>query len=160
MGRIAAPFGIKGWVKLQPFTATPRSLLDYPVWWISDAAGWKECKVERAEAHAASVAAKLAGCDDREAAARYRGREVAVPRDAFPEAAPNEYYWTDLVGLEVVNIGGENLGKVFRVFDTGANDVLVVMEGERERLIPFTEQVVRQVDVDGGVIRVDWGADY
>ncbi len=106
-----------------------------------------------------SVAAKLAGCEDREAAARYRGCEVAVPREDFPKAAPNEYYWTDLVGLEVVNTEGENLGKVFLVFDTGANDVLVVA-GNRERLIPFTEQVVRQVDVSGGVIRVDWSADY
>lgn len=159
MGRITGPFGIKGWVKLQPFTAAPRNLLAYPVWWISDGAGWQDCRVERAEVQSTTVAAKLAGCEDREAAALYRGRDVAVPRDAFPEAAPNEFYWADLVGLEVVNTEGENLGTVSRVFDTGANDVLVVA-GTRERLIPFTEQVVQQVDLAGRVIRVDWGSDF
>lgn len=159
MGRIAGPFGIKGWVKLQPFTAAPQNLLAYPAWWISDDAGWRERRVERAEVQNTAVAAKFAGCDDREAAAFYRGREVAVPRDAFPEAAPNEFYWADLVGVKVVNAQGEDLGAVSRVFDTGANDVLVVA-GTRERLIPFTEQVIQEVDLAGGVIRVDWGADY
>lgn len=159
MGRISGPFGVKGWVKLQPFTAEPRNLLAYPVWWIADETGWRDCRVEQAEVHHATVAAKLAGYDEREAVAGLRGREVAVPREAFPAAAPNEYYWADLVGLKVVNEEGEDLGVVSRVFDTGANDVLVV-QGGREQLIPFTEQVVRQVDLAGGVIRVDWGADY
>ncbi len=159
MGCITGPFGIKGWVRLRPFSAAPQNLLAYPVWWIAEDAGWRERRVEAAEMHNAAVAAKLAGCDEREAAARLRGREVAVPRDALPKAAPNEYYWADLAGLKVVNEQGEDLGTVSRVFETGANDVLVV-QGARERLIPFTEQVVQRVDLAGGVIRVEWGADY
>lgn len=159
MGRITGPFGIKGWVKLQPFTAAPENLLAYRVWWMADEAGWRDCRVELAEVHGAAVAVKFAGCEDRDAAALYRGREVAVPREAFPKAEPNEFYWADLVGLKVVNAQGEDLGAVSRVFETGANDVLVV-EGGCERLIPFTEQVVQEVDLAGGVIRVDWGADY
>jgi 16S rRNA processing protein RimM len=160
MGRITAPFGIKGWVKLQPFTQAPESLTAYPQWWIgSRDTGWQAVKVDQSQAQMGSVVAKLAGCEDRDAAALYRGREVAVPRSAFPEAAENEFYWADLVGLKVMNEQDEDLGTVARVLETGANDVLVV-EGERERLIPFTEVVIRKVDLAGGVIRVDWGADY
>lgn len=159
MGRIIGPFGIKGWLKLQPFTAAPENLLAYPHWWIGSDSSWQECRVEQAEVHGTTVAAKLAGCGDRDAAALYRGREVAVPREAFPEAGANEFYWADLVGLEVVTMEGENLGAVSRVLETGSNDVLVV-QGDRERLIPFTEQVVKQVDMAARVIHVDWGSDY
>jgi 16S rRNA processing protein RimM len=105
------------------------------------------------------LVAKLAGCDDRDAAAAYRGKQVAIPRDAFPQAGANEFYWTDLVGLHVVNEQGEDLGEVREVLETGANDVLVV-QGERERLVPFTELVVREVDVAGRVIRVEWSSDF
>jgi len=160
MGRITAPFGIKGWVKLQPFTAAPENLTAYPEWWIgSEDAGWQAIRVEQAVAQMGSVVAKLPGCEDRDAAMLYRGRDVAIARSAFPEAAENEFYFADLVGLKVVNEQDEDLGTVSRVFETGANDVLVV-EGDRERLIPFTEQVIRKVDLAGRVIRVDWGADY
>ncbi|HYH42826.1 MAG TPA: ribosome maturation factor RimM, partial [Burkholderiales bacterium] len=113
----------------------------------------------QAQVHDRAVAAKLQGCDDRDVAVRYRGRQVAVPRAEFPQAGENEFYWADLVGLKVVNAEGEDLGTVSRVFETGANDVLVV-EGERERLIPFTEEVVSKVDLAGKLIRVNWGADY
>ena len=159
MGRITVPFGVKGWVKIHPYTQTPGSLLAYPKWWIGNDSGWRELKVEDAEVHGEAIAAKLAGCEDRDAAALFRGRQVAIPRDAFPAAGENEFYWADLIGLEVVNEQDEKLGRVTEVFETGANDVLVV-EGERERLIPFTEQVVRKVDLAGRVIRVDWGSDY
>jgi 16S rRNA processing protein RimM len=159
MAHVVGPFGVKGWVKLQPLTESPESLLDYDVWWIGSAAGWSRHEVEHAKVQGETVAAKLAGCDDRDEAARYRGKEVAVSRAEFPEAGENEFYWADLVGLKVVNAQGEAFGTVSRVFETGANDVLVVT-GERERLIPFIEQVVLEVDLAGRVIRVDWGSDY
>jgi 16S rRNA processing protein RimM len=159
MGRISGPFGIKGWIKVQPFTEAPGSLLAYRTWWIESETGWASREIEKAEVHGQAVAAKLAGCDDRDAAAAYRGRQVAVPRSALPAAEENEFYWADLIGLDVVNTAGENLGTVARVLETGANDVLVV-EGDRERLIPFIEQVVQQVDLSGSVIRVDWGSDF
>lgn len=163
MGYISGAFGIKGWVKLQPLTETPESLLAYPEWWIEGERGWEQRRIEEVEVHGPAVAARLAGCEDRDTAARYRGRQVAVPRDAFPEAGENEYYWADLIGLKVVNAAGEDLGTVSRIIETGANDVLVVegpAESRRERLIPFIEQVVNEVDLPGAVIRVDWGSDY
>lgn len=159
MGRMLGPFGIKGWVKVQTFTQTPESLVEYPVWWIGSDPKWRECRVEQTNVQTAGLVAKLAGCDDRDAAMLLRGQEVAIPRSAFPVAGANEFYWGDLVGLKVMNVQDEDLGTVSEVFETGANDVLVV-QGDRERLIPFVEPIVQQVDMAGRVIRVDWGADY
>jgi 16S rRNA processing protein RimM len=153
MGRITVPFGVKGWVKVHPYTETPESLLAYPKWWVGNEADWQELQVEKAEVHHQSVAAKLAGCEDRDAAALYRGRQIAISRELFPEAGENEFYWADLIEQD------EDLGTVAEVFETGANDVLVV-KGDRERLIPFLESVVKQVDLQSGIIRVDWGLDY
>jgi 16S rRNA processing protein RimM len=159
MGRVSGPFGVKGWVKLQPFTEAPENLLAYPTWWLGSEGRWQQSRIEEGHVQGGSIVAKIAGCEDRNAAALYRGKEVAVPRNAFPGTAANEFYWTDLVGLKVVNEQGEDLGEVRAVLETGANDVLVV-QGERERLIPFTELVVKEVDVAGGAMRVDWSSDY
>lgn len=159
MGRIAAPFGVRGWVKIQPFTEEIDGLLDFPVWHLGRGADWREVKVIEADVHSKSVVARLQGCNDRDAAAALKGLEVAVPREALPETEEDEYYWADLLGLEVVNTQGENLGKVADLLETGANDVLVV-EGERERLIPFIAQVILEVDLKARRISVDWGADY
>jgi 16S rRNA processing protein RimM len=159
MGRIAGPFGVLGWVKVQPFTEEIDGLLKFPVWSLGRGEQWREVKVLDSEAHHTTLVAKLEGCNDRDAAAALKGLEIAVPREALPDAPENEYYWSDLIGLEVVNVQGEVLGKVAELLETGANDVLVV-EGERERLLPFTAQVILKVDLAAGRISVDWGADY
>ena len=159
MGRIAAPFGIRGWVKIQSFTEEFDGLLDYPVWHLGRGEQWREVAVLEAEVHSKGLVVRLNGCNDRDAAAALKGMEVAVPREALPETDENEYYWADLIGLEVVNAQGETLGKISEVLETGANDVLVVA-GERERLIPFIKQVVLKVDPAAGRVSVEWGADY
>lgn len=159
MGRIAAPHGVKGWIKVQPLTAEARSLLDYRNWWIGGEGGWQEHAIVGGTVQGQSLLAKLENCDDREAAALLKGKTVAVPRAALPAAQAEEYYWADLIGLRVVNVVEQDLGRVTAVVQTGANDVLVVEDG-RERLIPFIAQVIREVDPGAGVIRVDWGADY
>jgi 16S rRNA processing protein RimM len=163
MGRVVAPFGVRGWVKVQTFSASPENLLAYPVWLVGDEANRREHVVNEAKVQGGTLVAKLAGCDDRDEALKLRGAEIAVFRESLPAAHANEFYWSDLVGLAVANEAGENLGLVTRVFETGANDVLVVKgpnADDRERLIPFIEDVVREVNVAGGTIRVDWGADY
>jgi 16S rRNA processing protein RimM len=159
MGRILAPFGVKGWVKVQPNTAATRNLLAYQTWWVGREGDWREIAVAEARVQGRAVVARLESCDDRDAAAALRGKSVAVPRAALPRAQSGEYYWADLIGLAVVNGSARALGRITDVLQTGANDVLVVA-GERERLIPFIADVIREVDVAAGVVRVDWGADY
>jgi 16S rRNA processing protein RimM len=159
MGRVAGPFGIKGWIKVQPFTQSIDGLLRYPVWWLGREGRWVESPLEEGSVHGRSLLAKLHGCDDREAAARLKGLEIAVPRSQLPASAEGEHYWSDLVGLQVRNREGVTLGRVAGLIETGANQVLVV-EGERERLIPFVDAVVVAVDVAGGRLTVDWGVDF
>ncbi len=160
MGRVMGPWGVKGWIKVQPFTEYVDGLCDFPAWWI----GGREIAVEEAAPHGATVIAKLAGLDVREDAMKLKGAEVSVPRDALPEAGEDEFYWDDLVGLEVVNLQDEALGKVAEVFSNGAHEVLRIAQGEgsarRERLVPFVDATVREVSLAEGRIRVDWGADW
>lgn len=159
MGHVGAPFGVRGWVKVHAYTEHSDSLLDYPVWWLGHNGQWRECEVLACDVHPKALVAHLAGCDDRDAAAALRGSEIAVPRESLPQVDENEYYWADLIGLKVVNTAGQELGSVTGLLETGANDVLVV-QGERERLIPFVAQVVLEVDLAAGAVRVDWGLDY
>ena len=160
MGRITAPFGIKGWVRVQPLTAAAKNLLAYSRWWLGHGGEWQEYEVAEGKAHSEKlVVARLAGCEDRDAAAGFRGSDIAVPRSQLPETRPGEYYWADLIGLAVVNTESQELGSIVGVMQTGANDVLVV-QGGRERLIPFIAAVIREVDAGAGVVRVDWSAEY
>jgi 16S rRNA processing protein RimM len=159
MGRISAPFGVKGWVKVQPNTAAARNLLAYKTWWLEGDGDWRSIAVSEARVHGTAVVARLEGCEDRDAAAALRGKHVAVPRAALPGTRSGEYYWADLIGLAVVNGAGQALGRIAGLLRTGANDVLVVA-GERERLIPFIADVIREVDLAAGVMRVEWDADF
>lgn len=159
MGRINAPFGIKGWIKIKPFTETLDALLDYPEWQIGKGNQWRKVDVEDATLHGDFVVAKFSGCNDRDAAFALRGQEIAVDREELPDTEEGEYYWEDLIGLTVVNREGVELGKVSSLMETGAHDVLVV-KGEKEILIPFVEVYVLNVDLAQGRIEVDWGLDY
>lgn len=159
MGRIPAPFGIRGWLKIQPFTSDPECLAALDTWWLGRDGDWQQFRVEEAKAQGRGVVAKLEGCEDRDAALQLRGMQVAVNRDVLPRPEADEFYWADLIGLRVVNSAAQDLGEVTRMLETGANDVLVV-QGECERLIPFIADVIQKVDLAAGEIRVDWGADY
>ena len=159
MGRVTVPYGIKGWVNIQPDTEYLDGLFDYPVWWVQTEAGWKEFSVEDAKVHGDHLVAKFEGIVDRDQAFRLKGKPVAVPRDELPDAEEGEYYWSDLVGLEVENLQQVKFGKIAELFATGANDVMVV-KGERERLIPFIDRVVLEVDLEGRHMMVDWDAEF
>jgi 16S rRNA processing protein RimM len=159
MGRIVGPFGVQGWLKVKAFTREPGTLGDFPQWRVRAHDGWRDMALEGFEVHSKGPVAKLAGCDDREGADRLRGSDVAVPREALGEAQAGTWYWFDLVGLDVVDSEGRGLGKVEGFFETGETSVMVV-KGERERLIPFVPQYVTQVDREAGRITVDWKADY
>ena len=159
MGRILGPFGIQGWIRLKTFTEDPDGLARHPDWWLRTKAGWRSAALQEFKVRPAAVSAKLEGVDDRDAAEALQGQDIAVAREALGEAAEGEYYWVDLVGLAVVNLQGEALGQVDELLRTGGSDVLVV-RGERERLIPFVADFVLKVDREAKRITVDWEAGY
>jgi 16S rRNA processing protein RimM len=161
MGRIAAAHGIRGLVKIQPFTEHVDSLLDYPIWWIGHEHGpWRKVGVGQCEAHSKTLVAQLPDCPDRTAAEKLKGLLVAVPRSSLPQQEEGEYYWADLIGLAVVNGAGETLGTVVNLLETGANDVLSVRGDSGEILIPFVASAIRRVDLKDKTIHVDWALDY
>jgi 16S rRNA processing protein RimM len=161
MGRVAAAYGIQGWLKIQPYTDEPGNLVNYRTWWLGDGKqGWRELDVLQSALHGGkSVVAQVMGCHDRTTAEKYKGLMVAVPRNRLPQPDEGEYYWSDLIGLEVVNADGERLGVVDTLQDTGEHQVLCVAGENGEILIPFIASAIRQVDLAGKVIRVDWQAD-
>jgi 16S rRNA processing protein RimM len=161
MGRIAAAHGIRGLVKIQPFTEYIDSLLDYKSWWIGHEQGpWREVKVEQCEAHSKTLVAQLPDCPDRTAAEKMKGLLIAVPRSSLPEQGKDEYYWSDLIGLTVVNEADVTLGTVTNLLETGANEVLSVQGDSGEILIPFVASAIKQVDLKNKTIRVNWALDY
>ena len=161
MGRIVAPYGLKGWVRIEPYSAVPDSLSAYPAWWVGKKGEWRKLKVAQSVLqHGASLVARFEAWTERDAALALKGSEVAVEREALPQNADDEFYWADLVGLKVVNAKDEGLGMVAGLFDNGAHPVMRVVDGETERLLPFVEQVVRQVDRAEGRIRVEWELDW
>jgi 16S rRNA processing protein RimM len=159
MGRVRAPFGVKGWIKVQPYTERTDNLLAYPQWWLQDNGGWQARTVAEAAVHGSNLVARFEGCSDRDAAAGFKGRDVAIPRDRMPAPAPGEFYWADLIGLEVINLRGEALGLVEGLLETGGGAVLTV-RGDARLLLPFVEAVIREVDRQAGRIVVDWEKDY
>lgn len=162
LGRLADPYGIRGWLKLHPFGDDPLDWDEIPVWWISkDGESWRECGLKGLKVHGNGVVVLLDGIDDRTAAEAMKGVLVGAPRDALPETDEDEFYWADLIGLDVINAADERLGKVVGLLETGANDVLrVVGDDEVERLLPFVAAVVLTVDKETRQIRVEWGSDW
>jgi 16S rRNA processing protein RimM len=160
LGRVSGLFGVRGWIKVFSYTDPRDAVLDYRTWWLRrDTEDWRPVTLAEGQRHGKSVIARLEGCDDRDGATAYLDAEIAVPTDALPALEEGQYYWRDLEGLEVVHEDGRCLGHVAYVMETGANDVLVI-QGETERLVPFVMgDVIRDVDLAAGVIRVDWEWD-
>jgi 16S rRNA processing protein RimM len=157
VGKIVGLHGVDGWVKLESYTQPRLKIFSYQPWMV----GEFEVTGAQGREQGKGVIGKLPGCDDRDAAARLIGAAIQVHRSALPKAKRGEIYWADLEGLDVVTTHGVALGKVSHLFSTGANDVLVVRDGERERLIPYvTKQFVHEVDLKAGRITVDWDPDF
>ncbi|MEW6119984.1 MAG: ribosome maturation factor RimM [Pseudomonadota bacterium] len=159
MGRIAAPFGVRGWIKVQPYSEDPDALMDFESWRIGRGEQQVHYTVEAIQDHGNALVAKLAGIDDRDAAYALRGQEVSVPRSALPAPEENAFYWSDLIGLIAINREGIELGKVDSLMETGAHDILVI-RGKQQHLVPFVAAFIGEVDLAGGTIEVDWGEDY
>jgi 16S rRNA processing protein RimM len=160
LGRVLGAFGVRGEIKLQSFTDPPMALLKYQPWRLLHAGAESELSGASGRDTAKGVVARFPGVEDRDAAEALRGAEVWVERSRLPAPKPGEYYWIDLEGLAVVNREGVVLGTVSHLFETAANDVIVVV-GDRERLIPFLpERFVFAIDFEAKTITVDWDADF
>ncbi len=166
MGEIVGPYGVRGWLKVRSFAESPDALLGYPTWWIKPArdAAWTEFARLEGRLHSGALVVALDGVATREVALAMKGSEVGVPRTALPAAADDEIYWEDLTGLAVVNRAGVVLGEIRGVTQHGAHPLLRVVRTPDapgpERLIPYVPAIIDRVDVAGGRVDVDWGADY
>lgn len=153
---------MRGEVKLESWTEPRDAIFRYQPWTLRDAHGnEREISGVRGRETGKHVVATFPDVADRTAAEALQGLEIHVPRDALPPARPGEFYWADLEGLRVVTVDGITLGTVSHLFSTGANDVLVARDDERERMIPFVQpQYVTAIDLDAGLVTVDWDPDF
>lgn len=160
LGRISGAHGIQGWVRVHSDTSPRENIVSYSPWYLEHGGRRERRKVNAGRRQGKGVVAKLAGCNDRDGAEALIGAAILVSRTQLPETAPGEYYWADLIGLRVETLDGVGLGRIERLFETGANDVIVV-QGDRERLVPYIwEQVVREVDLEAGRMRIDWDPEF
>lgn len=156
LGYISGLYGVKGMVKVYSFTGARENILKYKTWRLEKDGKTSFYKLEAGKKHGKGIVAKLETINDRDEAAKLIKANIVVSRDELPKLSKGEYYWSDLIGLEVFNIEGKSYGKVDHLFETGANDVVVV-KGEKEILIPFIQgDYIKQIDLEKGTILVDW----
>ena len=160
VGEISGVFGVKGWVKVFSFTQPRENILNYSTWRLQKGLDIKDVKVLSGKLQGKAIVAALENISDREIAANLSGYKILINQDLLPEPSEDEYYWHELIGLDVINQQNETLGTVDSILETGANDVLVI-KGDRERLIPFLQpQTVINIDLETGVMQVDWDSEF
>lgn len=160
MGYIKGIFGVKGWLKIAANTEYADSLLDYPEWQLTKDGQILTAVLESGKLANGELQVKFEGIDDRDQAFALRGYTIEIPRETFPPTEEGEYYWADLIGMTVINFEGIELGKVIKLMETGAHDVLVINGEYGQKLIPFVSHYIGQVDSKQKTIMVDWGLDY
>jgi 16S rRNA processing protein RimM len=163
VGKVGAPYGVKGWFKVTSYTEVAEGIFDYRPWLLTVGKIEKEFEVEHWKPHNKGFVAKLAGVDDREAIDALKNLEIRIHPANLPDLQDGEFYWRDLIGMSVVNQSGYDFGKVDQLFETGANDVMQVKAnmndafGQKERMIPVLfDDVIKQVDESARTITVDW----
>lgn len=160
VGRVSGVYGVQGWVKIASYTVPQEQILTYSPWYIAKGTQWSPLAVVAKQSRGGDIVVQFESCQDRNQALAFSGMEISVPREQLPSLEPEEYYWTDLEGLEVFHKTGDSLGRVAYLFETGANDVVVV-HGSREHLIPFIRnQFVLSVDLEKKQLIVDWDPDF
>jgi 16S rRNA processing protein RimM len=160
VGRISGLFGVKGWVKIFSFTDIRENILNYSPWLLKKDSETRSVDVIDGKLQGKAVVARLDGVDDRDQAASFMGWDIFITPDQLPKSAEGEYYWSDLIGLNVETSLGVHLGTVDSLLETGANDVLII-KGERERVIPFLQgQTIININLDAGRMVVDWDPDF
>lgn len=158
LGHISGVHGIKGWLKVHSWTSPKEAILEYGTWLLGDE--FEPVRIKDGRVQGKNIVVALPGVNDRDSAQSLVGKEISTLRSALPEPQGESWYWTDLEGLEVKTIAGEVLGRIDRMLETGAHDVMVI-RGEREILVPFVPGIyVQQVDLEKGQVMVDWDPEY
>ena len=161
IGRVGAPFGVKGFVHVHSFSEPEDNLIHFSEWFLKLQEEWKPFPVLEARAHGKNFVAHLKGCDDRDAAALLTHADIGVARQAFPILPKGEYYWADLIGLAVYTDTGKYFGIIDSLFETGSNDVMLVRDQKLEYLIPYIlEDVILHVDLQTKKMTVCWDPDF
>ncbi|RUO78869.1 ribosome maturation factor RimM [Idiomarina tyrosinivorans] len=165
IGRFGAVYGVKGWLRIQSFTEHAEAIFDYRPWLVGRTA--KAMQVAEWRFHGKSIIARVEGIEDRDEAAKLTGQDIVVDAQVLPELSEDEFYWRDLIGLQVLNTDGYDMGVVEQIMPTASNDVLVVKAnardafGKNERLIPFVQsEYIVSVDTEAKQITVDWPSDF
>ena len=158
VGKISNPHGIKGWVKVISFTDPIQNILSYKKWTISDNETEKTYCLEDSRIQGNKIVIKLEGVNNRDDADLLKNLQIEINRSDLPKLEENSYYWEDLVDFNVIDIKGMHVGKVDSLFRTGSNDVLVIINETKQRLlVPFImEEVIKYVDLDKELISIDW----
>lgn len=160
LGKVASPFGVRGWTKVTSYTEPMDGILDYPAWQLNQNGRKSRLKVCEGRPHGKFLVVKFDGIDDRDDVALLTNATIEVSRQDLPDVQDGSYYWTDLIGLSVTTVDGVSLGRVDTIMETGANDVLVI-KGDRERLVPWVmDDVIVKVDMAEGLLVVDWDPDF
>lgn len=165
VGKIGAPYGVKGWVKITSYTDDIEGIFSYSPWLLGGEN--KAYQVDHWRTHNKGVIAKLVGVDTRDDADSIKNLDISIKAEQLPQLADDEYYWRELVGMQVVTEQGYDLGVVKEMFETGANDVMLVKAnsndafGQKERMLPFLhDQVIKGVDKQARTIKVDWDPGF
>lgn len=160
LGAVRGAYGVKGWVRIEPFAADADVLRATRNWWLLRGDVRQALAVTAVRRHGALLLAKWEGCETPEAADALKGATIAVSRADFPAPAAGQHYWVDLIGARVVNRRGVELGRVVGLRNNGAQDLLEVGAGQATLLVPMVESYVDRVDVAAHVVEVDWEADW
>ena len=160
LGRVSGLFGVRGWLKIHSYTKPRDAILNYHVWLIELNGKWRSVDLGEGRRQGKTIVARFRGVSDRDAAVVFLNAAIGVERKLMPETDKDEYYWTDLEGLQVEKHSGDYLGTVAYLLETGSNDVMVVKDRSNEILIPFIiGDVIKDVDLDEGKIVVEWELD-
>lgn len=163
IGRIGAPYGLKGWVKVQSFTEPQSNLCDYPQGWLKHPTQktWQPYQASIKQLSKA-ILFKFTDCEDPETARKLTGAMLAIERRALPKLEKDEYYWSDLEGFKIITQSGVCLGKIEYFIPTGANDVMLIKDedSKKQQLIPYIDEVVLKVDLEQGELLVDWHPEF
>jgi 16S rRNA processing protein RimM len=160
LGKVSGIYGVAGWIKVFSYTRPKENILEYPQWMLGDGDQWQELELIEGKIQGKGIIARLRGLDDRDEARKLIGQVIAIYRNQLAELSKDEIYWCDLMGLDVQNLEGVQLGKVTDIYETGANDVLVVT-GELRYLIPLVlDRFVIKIDHNKNSMIVDWDPGY